>query len=87
MNTVYSCLTDGIPIDENQPIDFSKTTAMADIDGVPLEDIQNIDGQPLEEDVDKEPSETSKCIKALFISCNVVYLKQEPQSGMYNLCI
>ena len=44
---------DGIPIDENQPIDFSKTVTMADIDGVPLEDVQNIDGQPLEEDVDE----------------------------------
>lgn len=29
---------------------------MADIDGVPLEDVQNIDGQPIEEDNDKEPS-------------------------------
>lgn len=29
---------------------------MADIDGVPLEDVQNIDGQPLEEDTNKEPS-------------------------------
>jgi len=47
--------TDGIPIDENQPIDFSKTITMADIDGVPLEDVQNIDGQPLEEDTVEEP--------------------------------
>ena len=27
---------------------------MADIDGVPLEDVQNIDGQPLEEDIDED---------------------------------
>ena len=31
---------------------------MVDIDGVPLEDVQNIDGQPLE-DIDKD-KETSK---------------------------
>ena len=35
---------------------------MADIDGVPLEDIQNIDGQPIEENINKG-KETSKKFK------------------------
>lgn len=50
---------DGVPIDENQPIDFSKTITMADIDGVPLEDVQNIDGQPLEEDIDQDKEKSN----------------------------
>lgn len=68
---------------------------MADIDGVPLEDVQNIDGQPLDEDNDKEPTHPSKnywafntCV-LIHGSCTIyiVYLKKEEHhSGIY-LCM
>lgn len=67
---------DGIPIDENQPIDFSKTVAMVDIDGVPLEDIQNIDGQPLEEEIDKEPSKNMFLLSLQFMLHNFSFQKR-----------
>ena len=60
---------------------------MADIDGVPLEDVQNIDGQPIEEDNDKKPSKGFRGFSAFIVSSsllnNTVSLKKELHSGMY----
>ena len=60
---------------------------MADIDGVPLEDVQNIDGQPLEEDTDKEPSKIFQANIFICLLNNTVFLnKEESHPGKCIMC-